>query len=317
MNDRRPTAGELWWLWEALHTAAVFSAADRLGILAALEAGPACADEVARDCDGDPRSTAILLEALAGIGVLEHDDEARFRAAVAELPTLTVLAANADLLVQAVCTGHAPLECEAPAGAARLYSHAVTHLAAFLAPAAEAVAALLQGASRILDVGVGAAPWSIAIARRDPACRVTALDLPAVLPVTRRSVGAMGCADQFDYISGDVFEVPLRRNAYDLVLLGNLCHLIAGDENRTLFRRLRPTIESGGRIAVIDITPSQQPATRRSVTLYAASLMTRTSAGGVHSADSYQAWLEAAGFRDIRFAEASRTPPTTVIIANA
>src|SRR4029453_1971465 len=273
MNDRRPTAGELWWLWEALHTAAVFSAADRLGIFAALEAGPACADEVARDCDGDPRSTAILLEALAGIGVLEHDDEARFRAAVAELPTLTVLAANADLLVQAVRTGHAPLECEAPAGAARLYPHAVTHLAAFLAPAAEAVAARLQRASRILDVGVGAAPWSIAIARRDPACRVTPLDLPAVLPVTRRSVGAMGCADQFDYISGDVFEVPLRRNAYDLVLLGNLCHLIAGDENRTLFRRLRPTIEGGGRVAVIALPPPHQPAPRPSRTLSLALLL--------------------------------------------
>jgi ubiquinone/menaquinone biosynthesis C-methylase UbiE len=317
MNDRRPTAGELWWLWEALHTAAVFSAADRLGILAALEAGPACADEVARDCDGDPRSTAILLEALAGIGVLEHDDEARFRAAVAELSTLTVLAANADLLVQAVRTGHAPLECEAPAGAARLYPHAVTHLAAFLAPAAEAVAALLQGASRILDVGVGAAPWSIAIARRDQACRVTALDLPAVLPVTRRSVEATGCADQFDYVSGHVFEVPLRHKAYDLVLLGNLCHLFDGDANRTLFRRLRPTIEDGGRIAVIDVTPSQHPATQRSVTLYAASLMTRTSAGGVHSADSYRAWLGAAGFRDLRCAEASRTPPTSLFIANA
>jgi ubiquinone/menaquinone biosynthesis C-methylase UbiE len=317
MNDRRPAAGQLWWLWEALHTAAVFSAADQLGILAVLEAGPACGDEVARDCDGDSRSTAILLEALAGIGLLERDDEGRFRAAVAELSTLPALAANSDLLVQAVRTGQARLDCEAPTGATRLYPHAVTHLAAFLAPAAEAVAALLQGASRILDVGAGAAPWSIAIARRDPAGRVTALDLPAVLPVTRRSVEATGCADQFDYVSGDVFEVPLRHKAYDLVLLGNLCHLFDGAANRTLFRRLRPTIEDGGRIAVIDVTPSQHPATQRSVTLYAASLMTRTSAGGVHSADSYRAWLGAAGFRDLRCAEASRTPPTSLFIANA
>jgi ubiquinone/menaquinone biosynthesis C-methylase UbiE len=317
MNDRRPAAGQLWWLWEALHTEAVFSAADRLGILAALEAGPACGDEVARDCDGDPRSTAIVLEALAGIGVLEHDDEGRFRAAVAELSTLPALAANSDLLVQAVRTGQAPLDCEAPAGATRLYPLAVTQLAAFLAPAAEAVAALLQGASRILDVGAGAAPWSIASARRDPSCRVTALDLPAVLPVTRRSVEATGCANQFDYISGDIFELPLRHKAYDLVLLGNLCHLFDGDANRTLFRRLRLTIEGGGRIAVIDVTPSQHPATQRSVTLYAASLMTGTSAGGVHSADSYRAWLGAAGFRELRCAEASRTPPTSVFIANA
>jgi hypothetical protein len=62
------------------------------------------------------------------------------------------------------------------------------------------------GADRILDVGAGAAPWSLAIARRNPRCRVTALDLGAVLAVTRRAVATAGQADRFDYISGDVFD---------------------------------------------------------------------------------------------------------------
>jgi hypothetical protein len=54
--------------------------------------------------------------------------------------------------------------------------------------------------------GAGAAPWSLAIARRNPRCRVTALDLGAVLAVTRRAVATAGQADRFDYVSGDVFD---------------------------------------------------------------------------------------------------------------
>ena len=59
--------------------------------------------------------------------------------------------------------------------------------------------------------------------------------------------------------------------------------------------------------------PSQDPTVNRSVQVYAAGLMTPTSSGGVHTEESYRAWLEEAGFHDIRVHEASRTPPTSVV----
>jgi hypothetical protein len=150
-------------------------------------------------------------------------------------------------------------------------------------------------------------------ARRNPRCRVTALDFASVLALTRRAVDEAGCADQFEYLAGDAFEVSLPPATFDLVLLGNLCHLFEPHANRRLLRRLRPAIQPGGRIAVIDVLPSQDPAVNRSVQVYAAGLMTRTSSGGVHTEESYRAWLEEAGFHDIRVHEASRTPPTSVV----
>ena len=63
--------------------------------------------------------------------------------------------------------------------------------------------------------------------------------------------------------------------------------------------------------------PSQDPAAERSVRLYATGLMTRSSSGGVHSEESYRAWLAEAGFGDIRLFEASRTPPTSVVTGSA
>jgi hypothetical protein len=82
-------------------------------------------------------------------------------------------------------------------------------------------------------------------------------------------------------------------------------------------RRLRPAIQDGGRIAVIDVTPPQDQVARRSVSLYAAGLLTRTSDGGVHSEESYRAWLEEAGFHDTRCVEASRTLPRSVMTGSA
>jgi SAM-dependent methyltransferase len=127
-------------------------------------------------------------------------------------------------------------------------------------------------------VSAGAAARSLAIARRNTRCRVTALDLGAALAVTRPAVATAGQADRFDDISGDVFDVPLPLATYDLVLLGNLCHLFDGPANLRLFRRLRPAIQEGGRIAVIDVMPSQDPAAERSVRLSATGLMTAPAA---------------------------------------
>ncbi len=316
MSDSGAVTDRLWWAAEALHAGAAVSAAHRLGVLTALESGPARAEDVARDCHTDVRNTAILLQALAGMGLVESSGEGWFRTAVPELSVLGAVA-SADLLVQAVRSGRAPLRCDTPAGATRVYPDTVTYLAALLTGPAEAVARLFHGAERILDVGAGAAPWSLAIARRDPRCRVTALDLEPVLAATRRTVAANGCADQFDYVPGDVFEAPLPPAAYDLVLLGNLCHLFDSHANRRLLRRLRPAIQDGGRIAVIDVTPTQGQVTRRSVSLYAAGLMTRTSDGGVHSEESYRAWLEEAGFHDICCVESSRTPPISAMTGSA
>ncbi len=301
------------WVTEALHAASAVSAAHQLGLLTALESGPVRVEDMARHLDADVRSTAVLLEALVAMGVVESSHDGRFQAAVPEPSVLGALAGSADLLVQAVRSGRAPLECDIPAGATRVYPDAVTYLATLLARAAESAADVLHAADRILDVGAGGAPWSLALARRNPRCRVTALDLAAVLPATRRAVGTAGHADRFDYLAGDVFDVPLPAAAYDLVLVGNLCHLFDASANVRLFRRLRPAVADGGRIAVIDVMPSLDSAMRRSVSLYAVGLMTRTSGGEVHGRDSYRAWLEEAGFRDVRCYETSRTPPASVV----
>jgi ubiquinone/menaquinone biosynthesis C-methylase UbiE len=144
----------------------------------------------------------------------------------------------------------------------------------------------------VLDVGAGAAPWSLAVARLVPSVHVTALDLAPVLPSTRRHVAEAGASGQYDFLAGDVFEADLPHAAYNLVFVANVCHLFDADTNRRLIRRLAPVLGPGGTLAVVDILrdPNSVDSHRR-VALYALGLMMRTETGGVYEEADFAAWL--------------------------
>jgi SAM-dependent methyltransferase len=164
-----------------------------------------------------------------------------------------------------------------------------------LSAAAERAASLLPPAARVLDAGAGAAPWSLAVAARDPACLVTAVDLPAVVPATRRAVRNAGRERQFRLLAGDLYDVELGCGVYDLAIAGNLCHLFDGAANRRLLGRLYDALAPGGWLAVMDIICDEQPRSRW-VALYELGLLLRTASGRVHPPAAYLNWLHDAGF---------------------
>ena len=291
-----PAIGEpLAYLSEAVAAAAVIQAAGRLGVLARLDGAPATTAELAGACEISERGTVLLLAALAGLGLAEGDRGGAWRAA---LPDLAGLAGTAGMwahLDEALREDRPLLRGDTPDGAAALYPGAVSHLGAMLSAVAERAAKLLPPAGRVLDVGAGAAPWSLAVAARDPACLVTAVDLPAVVPATRRAVHNAGRERQFRFLAGDLYDVELGRGVYDLAIAGNLCHLFNEATNRRLLSRLYDALGPGGTLAVMDVIPDDQPRPRW-VALYELGLLLRTASGRVHPLEAYLDWLHDAGF---------------------
>lgn len=163
--------------------------------------------------------------------------------------------------------------------------------------ALQAARRLARPAMEVLDVGAGAAPWSIALLEREPTIRVTALDLPGVLAVTRRAVSEAGWTPRFSYLAGDVFAVRLPPGAFDLIILGNLCHLFGADRNRVLFRRLRGSLAGGGALAVLDGLGGQRPSPASA--FYLLGLALRAPDGDLHTEAAYRTWLAEAGFTDV------------------
>jgi SAM-dependent methyltransferase len=283
------------YLGEAVAAAAVVQTAGRLGVLARLDGAPATTAELTDACEISERGARLLLGALAGLGLAEAVGGGAWRAA---LPDLAGLAGTAGMwahLAEALREDRPLLRGDTPEGAAAFYPGAVSHLGAMLSAVAERAAKLLPPAGRVLDAGAGAAPWSLAVAARDPACLVTAVDLPAVVPATRRAVRDAGRERQFRFLAGDLYDVELGRGVYDLAIAGNLCHLFNGDANRRLLGRLYDALAPGGRLAVMDVIPDEEPRPRW-VALYELGLFLRTASGRVHPLAAYLDWLHDAGF---------------------
>jgi SAM-dependent methyltransferase len=291
----RPIEAPLAYLSEAVAAAAAVRTAERLGALARLDGGRVTAAELAVACAISERGARRLLAALAGLGLAESVGGGAWRAALPDLAGVASMPRMWAHLDGALREGRPLVRGDTPDGAAAFYPGAVGYIGTMLAAAAEQAASLLPAAARVLDAGAGAAPWSLAVAARDPACLVTAVDLPAVVPATRRAVTDADRERQFRFLAGDLFGVELGRGAYDLAIAGNLCHLFDQAANRRLLGRLYDALRPGGALAVVDVMPDEQP-TRRWVALYELGLLLRTASGGVHPLAAYLGWLHDAGF---------------------
>jgi SAM-dependent methyltransferase len=290
-----PIEGPLAYLTEAVAAASAVQTAGRMGMLARLEDGPVTVADLARACAISERGARLLLAALVGLGLAEAVGGDAWRAVLPDLAGLAGMPGMWARLDGALREGRPPVRGDTPEGAAAFYPDAVGYLGAMLLAVAERAASLLPAATRVLDAGAGAAPWSLAVAARDPACLVTAVDLPAVLPATRRAVTDAGHERQFRFLAGDLFDVELEHGAYDLAIVGNLCHLFDAAANRRLLGRLYDALCPGGILAVMDVIPGEG-ATPRWVALYELGLLLRTATGRVHPLAAYLGWLHDAGF---------------------
>ncbi len=248
--------------------------------------------------------------------MIEQDSSDLYRPALPDLAQLTMWITPWGQLTQAICDDQPARAGDTPGGAETLYPEVVAHLGAWFAPAAERAADhLIARGQRVLDLGAGAAPWSLALAARTPDMRVTAVDVPAVLAVTRQVVATSGYDAQFDYLSGDLFTIELGCSAYDLAIAGNLCHLFDEATNRRLLGRLFDVLRPGGTVAIVDALPNERLDGPRPVVLYALGLLLRTNLGQVYPFSTYVGWLREVGYEAVERNELSEALPISLITA--
>jgi ubiquinone/menaquinone biosynthesis C-methylase UbiE len=310
-------APQLLSLMNALWTARVLEATAALGLLDQLSSGPKNASELAQGCATDPPMTAQLLDTLADLGVVHRNGSGGYTSGLGG-PALMTTASHipgGSKLANAVRSGKPLARADTAEGASDFYPELLPLLSVAFTPAAQQAAQQLAGSGvDVLDVGAGAAPWSIALATQSPAVRVMALDLPAVIPTTRRAVEAADLGDRFDYLPVDMFTGALPPAAYDVVLLANICHLFDEEHNRALLRRLRPTVRPGGLLAIIDVLTSPDPETQRSISVYAFFLRLRTSRGSVYPLATYETWTSNAGFGPLQVEPLSAAPSLFLLV---
>jgi (2Fe-2S) ferredoxin/predicted O-methyltransferase YrrM len=156
-----------------------------------------------------------------------------------------------------------------------------------------------EGVGRMLDVGGGSGAYSIAFAKANPKLRSEILDVGAVLPIAQKHIQAAGLAERIQTREGD-----LRRDGfgagYDLVFASAICHMLSPEENRDLIKRCYAAAAPGGRVVVQDFVLEPDKTAPKFATLFALNMLVGTRGGSAYSAEDYTAWLQEAGFQDVR-----------------
>lgn len=294
---------------------AILTAAFELGILGSLAGGtPRTAEDLAREHGLDARATRTVLSALAELDLIREVD-GRY-AAGADLPGLVrPMTELFGTLSDRLITGRPALAGDLPSEAGRLYEGLAATLGRVFSAVAEEVADRLAAPGlSILDAGAGAAPWTLAIVRKNPGCRVDAVDLPEVVPTTMQAVSEAGMATNYRITALDLLEEDPPARNYDLVVAANLFHLFDEPTAERLLRRVVDAARPAGQVAIVDsLTDQVSPERQRYVAVYAAHLLTRTATGQVHGSTSYRRWLETAGCHGFRRHDCTRFPLSLLI----
>ncbi len=186
-------------------------------------------------------------------------------------------------------------------------------------PPADAVAEHLGiGAARrgvrVLDIGVGGAAWSVPLARRDRTARITGFDMPEVLTHTKEIVAEFGVDPQYTLKPGNLLVDEFGDSAFDIVILGNICHGLTAEQNVDLLKRCHRALAPGGRLIIADMIPNEERTGPPFPVLFAVNMFVM---GGedTYPMSDYRAWLRASGYHDVEVFDTGRSHSPVIIAA--
>jgi len=287
------------------------AAAHEVGLFASLGKEPADAGALAERLDLDGRATHIVCEALVELGLLAADDGAyrptpRCREELCD-PERPGYAAGglshwlrsmrAWTHLDEVLRRGGPLE-ERPH--TREQPRVARFMSAMASAPEERVERIVElclerrpGAASLLDLGAGPGHISRAFAERGVAA--TMLDMADVVSHVRTAYG-LGDVDGLTVLTGDFNTDPLPRGPFDIVLLSNILHIYPPERNVALLKKVADVTTTGSLVAVAEFLRGRSGRAGR----FGVQMLLHTEGGDAYGEDGVAAWLDAAGFGDVR-----------------
>ncbi|BDI28546.1 SAM-dependent methyltransferase [Capsulimonas corticalis] len=305
----------------------------RLRIFDILDSGAKTIAEVAEETAASERGLRSLLNALTGLGLLAKTSRERY-SLTPESETFLVstrpgyhggfirqvrdsfIPTWMDL-AEVVQTGKPrAASMNAEKGGVEFFQNFVEDLFPVSYAAAQAFARSLNLSTRrqttyALDIACGSGVWGIALAQESEHVRVTGVDWPGVLPVTRRTTEKFHVADQFEFIGGDILEADFGAG-YEVATLGHILHSEGEARSRELLKKVYTALAPGGTIAIADMLPNEERTGPPFPLIFSLVMLLGTDAGDTYTFEEIQQWLTEAGFVEARTMPSPSVSPLIV-----
>ena len=320
-------------VWSFLQPLAL-DAAIQNHVFDVLDAGPKTLEEVSKATGASVRGLAAIMNLLVATQFLVKSPDGRYSltAESAEFLVSTKPSYHGGFVHQIV-SGITPDFSELAAivrsgvpitnridtpGAVEFFQELVGNILPIAYPGARVLAEAL-GVSRaaqpvlVLDLGAGSGVWGIALAQASPKVRVTAVDMPGVLAVTRRVAEKFGVADQFTYIGADIFKDAFG-GGFSIATLGHILHGAGPDANRSLLKRIFGALAPGGTLAIGEFIVNEDRTGPVEPLAFAINMLVHTEHGDAYTLGQIRSWLQEAGFVNVRTLAAPA--PSPLILAD-
>lgn len=320
-TDRKPPpAAPVWAAIEGYGRFHVLVSAIELDVFDRLEAlGPTSGADLAADLGVSAPHLESLLEGVVALGLLdrrfgrfEMNDTARRYLTTDGAASMSALVpvspgplANWQQLTDTVRNGKpaSPIEDDP----ASFYVPLVESTFATINRSAMRTDAFVRysalRAPRVLELGAGGAPWSVAVLEAVPDATAVVNDLPGVVDVAVRKLDERGLSDRVEIRSGDYLDIEVESASYDLVVLGHICRAESAERVDALIERAFDALRPGGRVFLSDYFADRQRAHAGHALMMGVTMMASTKHGRTFTYGEISGRLRDAGFERIRLIE--------------
>lgn len=298
-----------------------------------LESAPQTAEQLAAQSGASVRGLKALLNALVGLGFLARreggyaltPESAAFL--VSTRPsyygdyfrhTIQQLIPRWLKLNDAVRTGRPVLAVNESGTGPEFFAAFVESLFPLSYKAAQQLGEHLgvpraSGPLSVLDIGAGSGVWGIALAQQSPYVRVTAVDWPVVLEVTRKVAREQGIGERLKGVPGDLLDADFG-TGHHVATIGHILHSEGVEHSRQVLRKTFAALAPGGTIAISEFLPNAERTGPPNALIFAVNMLIHTEAGDTFTFEEMARWLREAGFENPRLLEAPA--PSPLVLAN-
>jgi 2-polyprenyl-3-methyl-5-hydroxy-6-metoxy-1,4-benzoquinol methylase len=182
-------------------------------------------------------------------------------------------------------------------------------------PATQAVSAAAGEPGKkikVLDIAAGHGMFGIAIALRNPAAEIVAVDWKNVLEVALENAARAGVQGRYRTLPGSAFEVDFGAG-YDLALLPNFLHHFDYATNVALIKKIRAALNPGARAITVEFVPNDDRVTPPAAAAFSLMMLGATNGGDAYTFRELEQMFRDAGFSSTSIHDVASSPEKLLV----